>query len=371
MAEFSFLMNGRNYKLNCLSPQLDESFMQMYQAFQGPTAFDLRQFQSAALEFFDKHKASSEMQDEFFNNFTILWQNYLNSGLYAEAEAVWDLALRIAFDWEAKHFGSFVHKGTPFYFWSMTAILQGDIDKGYPLMHRALEEDRRTDPQNYKLKPGFYFVTLDYKEVRQAFRAWPIAQADFLNGHIRKYNKTYMRAFTLEDFRGRFLTNPPSIEAVSLLGYVVAKLMRLKLMPKFSLESDFASQLEGNFLFDLVCVVDEAIRFKNPPGGWKFMESAKHLSGKRGGSLTEARLRELNARFNQDFETTMTEVLDGSYKAQDGTLIDAQDACIAVAYGLRNRWAHGSPTAKTIWKRFEEIKQKAFDALFLTTEFLY
>jgi hypothetical protein len=53
---FNFLMSGLNYPLKSLTPKLDLAFMQLYEAFAGPKAFDLRQFQEAVFEFLDQNK---------------------------------------------------------------------------------------------------------------------------------------------------------------------------------------------------------------------------------------------------------------------------------------------------------------------------
>lgn len=366
---FNFLMNGLNYSLESLSPKLDLAFMHLYEAFAGPKPFDLRQFQEAVFEFLDQNQ-NSRRHDNYFENFTILWTQYRDSGRYEQAEAVWDLALKSALLWEEQHPGAFVHKGTPFYFWGMTAILRGEIDRGYSLMHRALKEDERTDPLNFRQKPGFYFATLNYKEAGQAFRSWLMEQAKVLNEQLRSYNAFQKRNLTLDDFQSKFLSKPPSLEAISLLGYVIARLMRFEGIPGFALKSDFAGQLEGNLLFDLVSIVDAAIHKKNPRKR-QFIDHAEHLSRARGGNLTSARLGEMNGRFQDHFEETMTLLLDNGYKIEDGSPLDAADAAIGVTYGIRNKWAHGVPTATVIWKRFQEIRQRAFDTLFLTADFLY
>jgi hypothetical protein len=146
--------------------------------------------------------------------------------------------------------------------------------------------------------------------------------------------------------------------------------MRLDRIPQFALESHFASQIEGNLLFHLVSVVDAAIQWKNPSKTWKFSEQAAYLSQRRVGQLTNAVLGELNGSFIKDFGGTMAELLDNRHRTQGGTLLDPVDSAIGVAYGIRNEWAHGVPAADVIWRRFNEIKQRAFDVLFLTVDFL-
>jgi hypothetical protein len=178
--KLNFVMGGVNYQISSLTPALDRAFMQLYEAFSGPKAFDLREFHGAVFEFLDKSENSPTSHDTYFNNFTILWTGYQNSGHFDHAEAVWEMALKPVLRWEHDHPGTFVHKGTPFYFWGMTAILRGEIDRGYLFMHRSVKEDERTNPRNYQKSPGFYFATLNYGEADQAFRPWLLEQARFL-----------------------------------------------------------------------------------------------------------------------------------------------------------------------------------------------
>ena len=145
--------------------------------------------------------------------------------------------------------------------------------------------------------------------------------------------------------------------------------MRLDQIPQFALESSFASQLQGNLLFDLVSVVDAAIQPKNLSDRWRFIAKAEDLSQRHTGQLTNSVLRELNGSFNKDFDGTMAELLDYRHKTQQGTLLDPLDSAIGVAYGIRNEWAHDVPAADVIWRRFNEIKQRTFDTLFMTVDF--
>src|SRR5262249_28422854 len=97
------------------------------------------------------------------------------------------------------------HKGSPYYFWGMTALLGGDLDKGYCLMHQSVEEDIRTRPSTYRDFPGFLLVSLNYERLEQTFRSWVLAQADLLDRCIKDYSARHGRTFALLDFRRRLL----------------------------------------------------------------------------------------------------------------------------------------------------------------------
>ncbi|MBI3404403.1 MAG: hypothetical protein HY046_02985 [Acidobacteria bacterium] len=365
---FNFLLDGSPHLLASLTPRLDRAFMEMYEAFAGSKACDLAAFETTVFEFLDG-TGDSRLHDRYFENFTPLWNRYRAKNDFHGAEMVWQIALSPVLNWEAKR-AKLAHKGTPFYFWGMAEILRGELDFGYSLMHRALKEDERTNPMGYAQTPGFYFASLNFKEANQAFRSWLLDQSRMLGSSLESYALQYKRKIDLDQFQERFLANPPSIEAISLLGYVLARLKRLEDIPSFVMSSNFAGQLGGNILFDLISIVDGAVRGKKPESMY-FRDHARLLSKLSGGSLTESVLGNLNGRFRSDFDETMQLVLDGEYTIENDSYIKPLDSAIAVAYGIRNRWAHGVPTASVMWKRFVEIKQKAFDVLFLTVDFLY
>ena len=120
-------------------------------------------------EFFGQNIDDDKTHDPFFGSFTIIWRFFLHQGRFRACELVWDLALKIAYEWEDKH-GKRIHKGTPYYFWGVTCILNGDLEKGFLLMHQALEEDKKTFDVDSPTTPAYAFVTLDYEKQDQFFR---------------------------------------------------------------------------------------------------------------------------------------------------------------------------------------------------------
>jgi lipopolysaccharide biosynthesis regulator YciM len=67
---------------------------------------------------------------------------YTNTEWFFSAEQVWQLAVQIATQWETLNQSKYrIHKGAAYYFWAVTCILKEDLEKGFLLMHQALEED--------------------------------------------------------------------------------------------------------------------------------------------------------------------------------------------------------------------------------------
>ncbi len=273
-------------------------------------------------------------------------------------------------EWEENNKGKRIHKGGPYYFWGMTAIQRGDLDRGYVLMHQALEEDVITSGQEFPDTPAFAFVSLNYAKVDQAFRQWVLLESQYLYKQIDHYCKEHNRTFHLNQFQTKYLQAPPSIDAIYLLAYTIARLLRLDELPNYLLSSPFAGQLLQNLLFDLVRVVEETIADKNQPN-WRMIDHINYISRRSGISITKAKLKEVNSRFQVDFKATMDELVEHSFRFKDNTFPTNLQSDLIIVYGLRNRGAHNVSSASVVWKRIHELRNAVFNSLFLAAEVLY
>jgi hypothetical protein len=346
-------------------------FTQLHAACLAPTPFQWEEFKQTATKFLANTPPRSKLHDAYFGNFTLVWNHLLASGKFDEAETLWEMALAPALEVEKHQPGQEIHKGTPYYFWGMTAILRGDMDKGYALMHQAVEEDVLTTHTPIPNTPAYAFATLNWDDPDQAFGQWVFSQAKFLNEKQNRYSAIYSRPFTLEDFRKRFLSAPPSTENVFLFAYTVARLMRLGNAPEQTVRSRFAGQLFMSLFSDMLVIIEVALKSKNPKKGGSFIHQAKYLSQKAGAPISVDRLKELNGIFNSDFNATLTALLDGSFTFPDKTTLSKLQSEIAVAYGLRNRAAHDISPTPVMWERFSEIVQSLFNVLFAMVDYVY
>lgn len=364
------LMNGRVLSLYEFDPLTDKAFCDLHGSYLGNIPYKWEDFEQIAIEFFNGSGNGADNHDKFFTNFTIIWRNFLDIGNLNEAERIWERALRPAFAWEKQHPNGHIHKGTPFYFWGMTSILKGDLDRGYALMHRSVEEDCQTTGKQYPDTPGFALATLNFTKTDQAFREWVILQANHLSGHIASYCNAYSRTLGIDEIRRRFLSNPPSRDTVFLFVYTLAKLSNVRSIPSYALESNFAGQFEMNLLFDMSLVIDSAIKAKNSTQ-WRFQDHAAFLANKAGIGLGKDKLDEINDNFKNNFDQTLKRILSCTFTFNDKTSLNGLAGDLAVTYGLRNYAAHNVTSVSTIWKEFEVIQQKLFDTLFLAIETLY
>ena len=364
------IVGGRSVYLNSLGSQMDQGFISLYSAHFGHQALCWEDFESLSIQFFTANPVPPGIHDAYFNNFTTIWSDFLSIGNYDKAEDIWRRALSPALSWESSNPGKFIHKGTPYYFWGMTVLLRGDLDKGYVLVHRAVEEDIRTTGKQVPDTPGFFLASLNYAEVGQAFRDWVLQQAQYLTPKVEKYSSQYGRNFTLEDFRKRFLGAPPSTDIVFLFTYTIARLMRFEAIPKHAIISKFGGQFEAHLLFDISLVIDAALRAKNPTK-WKFIDQAEFLSQRASLPLTNKQLQDINSAYVANFDKTLEDTISGVLVLPDGTILSRIQSDIAVAYGVRNRGAHEVSFVPAILSHFNDILQILMNVIFLVADFLY
>jgi hypothetical protein len=254
----------------------------------------------------------------------------------------------------------------------MTALLRGDTDHGYLLIHQAVQEDIRATGQQRPDRPSYALVSLNYDKVDQAFRQWVIDQAIFFNELIENYASTHRRSLTIEDVKHRFIDIPPSVETVFLLTYTIARLMKIVRLPAHATRNAFAGQLEIDLLFDITLVIDTAIKTKNPnPDQWKFSDHAQHLLAATSRQFTIPQLRNIASQFDNDFEVALEAAIDGRLTVEPNTTLDRLQCDVALAYGLRNRGAHDIRTVPAIWTRFRDVQQTLFCVLCATIDYLY
>lgn len=169
--------------------------------------------------------------------------------------------------------------------------------------------------------------------------------------------------------RRRFLCSPPSTDAVFLLTYTIARLREVERLPDQAKRNPFVGQAQLNLLFDLLLVIDTAIKEKNSTER-NFFSHALYLLDRAGHQLTQEQLAEVNHQFNDNFEATLGAALGGTLTLQS-LILDRLQCDVALAYGLRNRGAHNIETVPTIWNDFDPVQNTVFRTLCATIDFLY
>ena len=371
MSKFMFKIGEKIFEIEDLGESVNSQFLRLYESHFSGRSFDLTKFRKEALDFFDHSDGNYHAHDAFFNNFTIIWRSFLNQGRFKNAEYLWDFALNIAYEWENKNQNKRIHKGTPYYFWGVTCILNGDLEKGFLLMHQALEEDKKTHQTNTPKTPAYSFVTLDYENQNQFFRPKVIEIAKFLDGNLKSYRSSRGGTLTLSDFKTKFLEESTLQEVVF---YFIFELFRLKkLLEEINqrlTQNVFSSLLQANTIFTLCLIIDNVIKQKNP-NQWRFSEHLKFLSSRSSLNLNDQKIGELNNSFKDNFSNTLQKLLSSQYQFQDETKPQPIEEDLAITYGFRNFGAHKVEYQPVIYQNFDEISRRILNALFFSVEKLY
>ncbi|MEM3812111.1 MAG: hypothetical protein QXX98_03965 [Thermoplasmata archaeon] len=371
MNKFIFMIGRQIFQIENLSDPINFQFMKLHESHFLGNAFDIDKFRTEALNFFDQNNNNYNAHDGFFNNFTIIWRSFLNQGRFKNAELIWNIALDIAYEWENKNEGKRIHKGSPYYYWGGTCILNGDLEKGFLLMHQALEEDKMTLQKSNPETPAYYFVTLDYEKQEQLFRQMVVEIAEFVDKNLNFYRSSRGGTLTLSDLKSKFLKESALQEQVF---YFIFELFHLKrLLDEIDqrvTQNVFSSLLQANTLFTLCLIIDNVLKPKNPTK-WKFSDHLKDLSSKLSVNFNDSKISELNNAFNTNFSDTLQNILSSRYQFQDKTTLQPIEEDFAVSYGFRNFGAHKIEDQPVVYQNFSEISKRILNALFFSIEKLY
>ncbi len=369
MGKLEFKIGEQIFQVEDLGEPINSQFLGLHQSHFYGCGFDLTNFKKAAIGFLGDNEGDYSIHDKFFGNFTIIWGALINQGSFRKAEQLWIMALSVAYELEQR--GKRIHKGTPYYFWGVTCILNGDLEKGFLLMHQALEDDKKRHQSNSPGTPAYYFVILDYGKQDQFFRAKVLEIASFVEERLKNHCSSRGGTLTLQDFKSKFLEEPSIQEAVF---YFIFDLFRLK---KLLAEVDqrlkqnvFSSLLQENKIFTLCLIIDNVIKNKNP-SEWRFSEQLKFLSRTCSLSLDDSKIRKLNEAFTNDFSGALKSLLLSQYKFQDGSALQSIEEDLAITYGFRNFGAHKIEDQPVVYKNFGEIINRILNSLFFIIEKLY
>ncbi len=369
MNEFRIGTGDPGYQLPDLSPRLDAALRAFYAFQNGVAADNLRELNAAAIEYLTGRPQQWAEHDGYFNAFTPLWKQFISQERYDSGNSLWRRALDPVNSVEQA--GIRIHKGSAFYFWGMNAIMAGDVDLGFLIMHAALEEDIRTHGRVDPATPSYRLAVLDGDHPDQAFRPFVQGLSTRLDNRLGAYRHRYGRNLTIAAFKGQFLEQQDLRETAFLLSFTLARLEKV-LINRVPVAGTFGSQFFANLFFDLCLVVDAAI--KNKSAGVKdpekFINLAAHLSSAGNLGVTTQDLGLINGQFKTDFDATLAGALDFTLTSR-GRPMSHGASRLAVVYGLRNRGAHGPASSPVVSARPAEIAICLFDTLFLAVEVLY
>jgi hypothetical protein len=357
---------------------VDEAFRVFYQSFFSNPDFsillkDLLPSLSEKIE--DYYKRTGDLQTEqkpIINNLTPVWKFLLDNRQLQFAQDFWKRIIEYVDSWAEKR-GARIHKGAIFFYWGGTAIEQGDLDKGFFLMHSAYEEDVETTKQERPNTPAFKFVSLNFEAKHQLFRNYTVSLANYLDPYLKQYRQDRGTNYTREDFRRSFLEKTDNISLTFSFTYILARLYKIEFDKLHINKSEFGYQYKLSLIFNLSLVIGDAIKNKDPNQNDKyFLELVEYLLKKASLPLTANELKQyINQQANIDFDATILNLINSGYSLPNKRTLSRIESDIGLIYCIRNYAAHHVGASELIWNNFHQLLASTFNVLFLIAEELY
>lgn len=373
-----FIIGNKSVRINDLEHAVNEDFLSLHESTYGLPALDVNKFKQNSFNFFDAIKTATNnfaKHDEYFNNFTIIWQTLIDQQKYKQSEELWKFALDIALEWEQNNVPMRIHKGTPYYFWAVSCFLNDDIDKGFSLMHQAYEEDESTfshgggggnNPDDLPAGLFLYFVPANNA---QFFKPKLDMIKRFLEDcFINNYVNNRARTFSYAVFEQKFLRSARVTKEVKF--HFNLNLFRLeKILNRFpdtSEKNTISSLLYIETIFDL-CRVLEFIIKNTTRQEDHFLQDIKDFSHRY---KSNTLLGNFNSRdfHTNNFMNTLQDILNSNYLI-DGSIPDNLESDILITYGFRNFGAHRIEEHSLIVNSFDKIIRSIMNTIFLSIEF--
>lgn len=365
-------------------PAIDEAFNFLY-----GNEFSYILHEDVVNEFHDKirpylyqiqGKENRTVQDNYFTKFTPFSRYYRENGCSIKLiEYVWRVALDPIFDFE-KETNTRFHKGTPYYFLGKNYILDRNIEKGYILIHKAFEEDKLTQDEEYPEKkdefpktPASALITLD-PDNGNNFRDWVIEIIKFLNkGYIRTFNNKYTSSMNFDDLRGKFLTKIDLSHQAYLFSYSISRVYDIEDHGFiYDQKNALTTQVITQIFFDILRIVEGLILYKEDKKERLF---SKHLNYFRDltniYTLDVERSGEFDKYREKNPKKAFPDLLSNNYKFEDGSSPNEMDKDIMIALGIRNYYAHNTEPLDILQEKKDEIFERLFHLLFAVIEYLY
>lgn len=287
-------------------------------------------------------------------------------------EAIWyELVLPICEDWERNNHPRKIHKGTLYYFWAITVLQRGDIDRAFLLMHKALEEDQRESGKSLPDQPALKFARLD-DDPNQFGYAFVLQYIRIVENYLVFYNRDGGQ-LSFQQFCDWFLKSSEIVETVFAFAHAIGRLSALRTAGDMA-DTTFGNLIRIEIMFRLLQVIENALRAQNPDGG-PFRKQVFYLveiANQHGMRLNiESKdMDRLATESRVDFEKTLSKLITDKFfdPQRDMNLLNRD---IAISYVSRNQSAHRISTIGFDRQSYTILLSAAFNTLFLTIQILY
>jgi len=366
--KFEFTIEGRHYQIENLDENMNVAFLKLHEVHFQNRNFDWDNFTQKAVAFLDENPDDYTVHDNFFENFTIIWEDYVRKELYNNAKDLWVTVLGIAKAWENANQGALLHKGTPFFYLARTYRKIGDLDFTFVYTYNAIEEDKRAVPNDYRTRPAYMYASL-VDDVRSLMYDYVHEMKTKIEDYIGKYQIEMSSTFSYSDFERKFLHS--NLEDVAhFFVYNLEVLIKYSGLPEQMLETDFSKLKNLDTIFHLCSIVDKVLEEKFHRGtlGGNLIELITLKSWGR-----RPRAHEFSQLFNFDTkgspDTVVPALLNQQLSYDNNPMSRAMQLMVLVWY-LRNFGGHHIEAKNALTNLYPEIIKAIMYALFISVETL-
>lgn len=362
-------------KFHDFGVQMTDEFKLLYHGFFTNGKITLTdKFQEVSKDLFNNFDSENKtsLSDDYFENFTPITNTLLDRGQYRIAFNLWNKIMSFVKDWEDSS-GEMLHKGSPYYFSAVSAIMSRDFDSAIIAFHLALEEDKKNH-QNYKRTPGYYLLTLNTDKSKQYyFKQFVDGMVGFLRDRLDgqgseqgRYKEHYhaKRAGSLnyEQLREKFFYNDDvNDELKFFFVYSAIRLWHLRVNQVLNRQEEvIAPVIFLHSLSPFLIMLEMLLKIKYPKpknaNKWNYGNVLEKLANDE--SWTLEQLGDVNDARDTDFEQWIEECLNKNSIEGDFEL----------TYGLRNFSFHKIESQQKLWERFTDILQSTWNCFFKAVE---
>ena len=364
-----FLKKQGRIKMHKFNEPIDDEFEKAYLFFQQGKFILDESFKRAFFDFLDKYYLleNCNIHDKLFENFGGFWHSNDNQNLILRPlqtiDVVFNKILSLVYEWEDNNQPHKIHKGTIYYFYGMTSILKGEINKGLLLMHQASNEDGNL---NRTITPSKSFISLDEQNPNQFFRPKVFETVKFLETYLSHYRAVDSSTFNIEDLRSKFLKDDEHKEEAFFFVYCVYKLENiLKKINNRIRDNELASYIETTIIFEL-CKLCEALLTKSYSGTLISKINDFSQDADLNLNLRRSHLSIINKERDTNFSNTINQLVNNTFC--HSSFLSSPSAIeydITLTYALRNFGGHKIEDQKVLRNDFEEILKSIFNTIFL------
>lgn len=164
--------------------------------------FDSPEYVAAVRQDLQSIPQDPTVENKFFEAHCFINQSIIE-GKYEQCATAWRKVLSSIASADPRRYGS-IHKGTPYYFISVSAYLAEDFERALFFMDSAVAEDFTNFPSDWHRLPAGLFLQLDDKNPEQFAQQLTMKTRRVLEEHLGDYENQTGDSFKLPDLRDRF-----------------------------------------------------------------------------------------------------------------------------------------------------------------------